>query len=138
MTADLQVEHWPDRKLVEAFVPIARRVIRWADTCPSQQAELNHLWADRLITPGLYWRASQTFKPARGQSHRGSLLETCMSTAIGYVVAVSAQIVVFPWFGIHVHPATNAVIGIVFTVVSVVRGFAVRRLFNHLHVKGVL
>jgi hypothetical protein len=77
-------------------------------------------------------------KRLRGQSRRQSLLETCMSTAIGYVVAVSAQIVVFPWFGIHVKPEANIMIGGVFTVVSVVRGFFVRRLFNHLHVKGVL
>lgn len=69
-----------------------------------------------------------------GQSRRTSLIETCLSTAIGYVVAVSSQIVVFPWFGIHVNPETKLEIGAMMTVVSVIRGFWVRRLFNHLHV----
>jgi hypothetical protein len=73
-----------------------------------------------------------------GQSRRTSLLETCLSTAIGYVVAVSTQMLVFPLVGIHVNPETNIKLGIVFTVVSVIRGFFVRRLFNHLHVRGLL
>jgi hypothetical protein len=73
-----------------------------------------------------------------GQSRRSSLIETGLSTAIGYVVAVSAQMMVFPLVGIHTNPETNIKLGVVFTVVSVVRGFFVRRLFNHLHVRGVL
>jgi hypothetical protein len=42
-----------------------------------------------------------------GQSRRSSLIETCLSTAIGYVVAVSAQMIVFPLVGIHTNPETN-------------------------------
>jgi hypothetical protein len=73
-----------------------------------------------------------------GQSRRSSLIEISLSTAIGYVVAVSSQMLVFPLVGIHTNPETNLEIGAFMTVVSVIRGFFVRRLFNHLHVRGVL
>jgi hypothetical protein len=71
------------------------------------------------------------------QTRRASLIETLLSTAIGYVVAVTTQAVVFPWFGLHVPLHDNLAIGLLFTVVSVARGFGVRRLFEHLKVRGV-
>jgi hypothetical protein len=72
------------------------------------------------------------------QTRKASLLETLLSTAIGYGVAVTTQAVVFPWFGLHVPLSHNLMIGAVFTVVSIARGFAVRRLFEHLRVSGIL
>ncbi|RZN09651.1 hypothetical protein CWO91_16620 [Bradyrhizobium genosp. SA-3] len=72
------------------------------------------------------------------QTRKASLLETLLSTAIGYGVAVTTQVVVFPWFGLHVPISHNLMIGAVFTVVSIARGFAVRRLFEHLRVSGIL
>lgn len=64
------------------------------------------------------------------QSKRMSFLETLTSTAIGYGVAVSAQIVIFPVFDIHVPLHDNLMIGALFTVVSIIRGYFVRRAFN--------
>lgn len=72
------------------------------------------------------------------QTRKASLAETLLSTAIGYGVAVTTQIVVFPWFGLYVPISHNLMIGALFTVVSVARGFAVRRLFEHLRVTGIL
>ena len=66
------------------------------------------------------------------QSKKMSFVETCVSTFIGYVVAITAQLVVFPLFGIQVSLTQNLSIGAVFTAVSIVRGYAVRRLFNML------
>jgi hypothetical protein len=66
------------------------------------------------------------------QSKKMSLFETLASTAIGYVVAVAAQSVIFPMFGLVVSLQDNMLIGVFFTVVSVVRGYAVRRMFNYL------
>ena len=73
-----------------------------------------------------------------GQSHKVSLLETALSTVVGFLVAVAAQMALFPLVGIHVSEGTNFTLGVAFTVVSIVRGYCVRRLFNHLHVKGIL
>jgi len=59
-----------------------------------------------------------------------SAVESCANVAVGYGVAVTAQVIVFPWFGIHVGMRENLGIGVVFTVVSLLRSFVIRRLFN--------
>jgi hypothetical protein len=61
-----------------------------------------------------------------------SLIETITSTAIGYSVAVATQLTVFPLFGINIPLQDNLAIGAIFTVVSIVRGYVVRRVFNRL------
>lgn len=72
------------------------------------------------------------------QSKRGSMIETCTGTAIGYSVAVLTQLIVLPMFDLHVTFGENLVIAAVFTIISLIRGYWVRRLFNWLHMKGVL
>lgn len=71
------------------------------------------------------------------QSRKASLGETIASTALGFSIAFLAQIIVFPWFGIHISLSSNFLIGVIFTVVSVARGFVVRRLFEELRVRGI-
>jgi hypothetical protein len=62
-----------------------------------------------------------------------SAVEAVASTAIGYIVAVATQLVVFPVFGLAVGVWENLGIGLAFTVVSVVRSYLVRRLFERFH-----
>ncbi|MDY1046620.1 hypothetical protein SOM55_07390 [Pseudomonas coleopterorum] len=64
------------------------------------------------------------------QSKLESLIETCINTAIGYVVALLSQLLVFPLVGIDVPFSTNLVIGAWFTVICIVRGYVIRRWFN--------
>ena len=64
------------------------------------------------------------------QSRTRSALESVTNVVVGYSVAVVAQIVVFPWFGIHASLGDNMGIGLVFTSVSLVRSYTLRRLFN--------
>lgn len=52
---------------------------------------------------------------------------------IGYFIALAAQLTIFPLFGIHVSLQDNIKIGILFTVVSVARSYALRRMFNRWH-----
>ncbi len=59
-----------------------------------------------------------------------SILETLANVAIGYVVAIGAQVLIFPWFGIHETLGQNMAIGASFTVVSILRTYALRRMFN--------
>ena len=61
-----------------------------------------------------------------------SLVEAITNIAIGYVVAVLTQVLVFPLFGLSVSLGENLGIGAVFTVVSLIRSFALRRVFNAL------
>ena len=68
-----------------------------------------------------------------GQSRYMSAVEAVVSTAIGYIVAVATQMVVFPIFGLRVGVIENLGIGLAFTAVSIVRSYLVRRLFERHH-----
>jgi hypothetical protein len=73
------------------------------------------------------------------QEKRHSLLEACLSTAVGFVIAFFANLVVMPVvFGFTPSIAQNMYATILFTVISIVRGYYVRRLFNMAHTKGWL
>lgn len=72
------------------------------------------------------------------QTRKASFAETCLSTAIGYIIACTTQVIVFPWFGLDVPLSHNLMIGAIFTIVSIARGYMVRRLFEHLRVKAIL
>jgi hypothetical protein len=61
-----------------------------------------------------------------------SLLESIANVVVGYVVAVGAQLVVFPLFGMHATLRENLMIGLIFTGVSLVRSFLLRRVFETL------
>ena len=65
------------------------------------------------------------------QSKLSSLLEACAGTAIGFLVSLLAQqFVVAPVWGLKTSVADNIGIVLFFTVLSVVRSYIVRRLFN--------
>lgn len=64
------------------------------------------------------------------QTRKGSLAEAATSTAIGYLVALCAQAAIYPLFDIHASGGQHVAIAALFTVVSLVRGYAVRRMFN--------
>lgn len=64
------------------------------------------------------------------QSRRGSLIEAVTNTVVGYVLAVATQFAVFPAFGLRVGVVDNLGLGLVFTAVSLIRGYALRPLFN--------
>lgn len=66
------------------------------------------------------------------QTKTSSMIESISNVFIGYVVAVISQITIFPLFDIHVSVLDNALIGVWFTVISLVRSYTVRRLFNRL------
>lgn len=64
------------------------------------------------------------------QSRTHSAIEAVTNVAIGYLVALAGQIVVFPLVGVEASMGQNLVIGAAFTAISLVRSYGVRRLFN--------
>lgn len=64
------------------------------------------------------------------QSRLESLAEASINTAIGFGVALASQLVVFPLVGVEVPLQTNLHIGAWFTLISIVRGYVIRRWFN--------
>jgi len=71
------------------------------------------------------------------QSKRMSMMESVTNVAVGYGVAVSAQILVFPMFGLDVALADNLAIGAIFTAISIVRSYTLRRVFEEIRVRKV-
>ena len=67
------------------------------------------------------------------QTSRQSAIETVASTAIGFGVAYVASYTVLPLFGHHVTHGQSLWITVIFTAISLVRGYLVRRMFNHFH-----
>lgn len=64
------------------------------------------------------------------QSRKRSAMETIANVVVGYAAAVASQFAIFPLFGIHVSSETHLAIGAWFTIASVIRSYAMRRLFN--------
>lgn len=75
---------------------------------------------------GLQYGASERQTRAR------SLAEACTNVIAGYLMALLAQQIILPLFGIHVGLAAHAGIAALFTLLSLMRSYLVRRLFEHL------
>ena len=64
-----------------------------------------------------------------------SLVEAVTNVLVGYGVAVATQWAVFPLFGLHATLQENLAIGLIFTAVSLVRSYLLRRAFEALRVR---
>lgn len=65
-----------------------------------------------------------------GQTRRGSLAEALANIAVGLGVSFAANLAILPAFGLAVSLDQAAGISAAFTVVSLARGYLLRRLFN--------
>ena len=64
------------------------------------------------------------------QSKRRSALEAASNVTVGFLAAVGANLLVPPAFGYEVTIIDSFAIGWVFTVISMLRRYFLRRLFN--------
>ena len=64
------------------------------------------------------------------QTKKQSLIESITNVAIGYIVAVISNAAILPLFGVSLAFSDSMLIAVWFTVISVIRGYAVRRWFN--------
>ena len=72
------------------------------------------------------------------QSKLDSMLESVTNIVIGSGIAFISQIIWFPLIGIEITLAENAMTTGFFTIVSFVRSYGIRRLFNGRSVYAVL
>ena len=70
------------------------------------------------------------------QSRKASALEALANVALGYVLAVLTQMLVFPVFDLKVTLGENLSIGLVFVGVSLLRNYVLRRLFERFRSSG--
>lgn len=71
----------------------------------------------------------------QGQSVKHSWWEAWANIAVGFGVNFTANLVILPLFGftgLTIH--NNIIIGLLYTVISLVRSFVLRRAFNRLHI----
>jgi hypothetical protein len=64
------------------------------------------------------------------QTRLMSLIEAITNVVVGYGLAVVTQMLVFPVFGLHTTLAQNLKLGLIFTGISLIRSFALRRAFE--------
>jgi len=64
------------------------------------------------------------------QTKKGSLTEAITNVLIGYFVALGSQLLIFPFFGIDLPLKSNIFIGLWFTLISIIRSYMVRRVYN--------
>ncbi len=67
------------------------------------------------------------------QTKKHSIYESIANTIIGLVVSYAVQRLIFPLYGIKISESTNIQITFIFFVVSFVRSYTLRRVFNKLH-----
>ena len=64
------------------------------------------------------------------QTKYQSLIESLINILIGYLTALLSQVLIFPLFDIYVSLQDNLLIGLYFTIISLIRSYLVRRCFN--------
>lgn len=64
------------------------------------------------------------------QTRRSSFIEAAINTVIGYIISLAVQLVTYPAFGHTFTLTQNLGLGVIFAVVSLVRGYVIRRWFN--------
>lgn len=69
------------------------------------------------------------------QSRKMSMTEVVTSTCIGLVVSLISNLLIFKGMDIKISWAENFEMTGFFTVISIVRGYFVRRLFNYMQAR---
>lgn len=64
------------------------------------------------------------------QPKKWSLVELLTNIAVGFGIAVLGQLFLWPVYGIHVQFRTNFWLSVWFTVISIIRSYCLRRIFN--------
>jgi hypothetical protein len=66
------------------------------------------------------------------QTVKGSLAEAWFNIAVGFTINYFANLCIFPLFGMHISPLNNFWMGCIYTSISLVRSYILRRFFNRI------
>ena len=64
------------------------------------------------------------------QSKRESVIETLTSVFVGWLIGVILNLTVLPLFDYNITVVDSLLVSLIFTVISVIRGYVIRRFFN--------
>lgn len=93
------------------------------------------VWLSALLCVVITTWAAKHDSKAGGQSMRDSIVETWTNIFIGFAINFTANLVVLPMAGLPIGPMGAFQIGVVFTAISIIRTFVIRRWFNQLMVR---
>jgi hypothetical protein len=66
------------------------------------------------------------------QLKKHSLFEAVTNIIVGYTINLLANMVIFPLWGWTISLKQNIEIGVIYTVISLIRSYCLRRAFTHL------
>lgn len=58
-----------------------------------------------------------------------SIIEAVCNSLVSFITGMITQIIIFPFFGIHISVSSNAMLVVIFMAVSFVRSYVIRRAF---------
>ena len=64
------------------------------------------------------------------QSKKQSFIESLTSTTIGIIIGIVLNLIILPVFGYPVSLSDSLWISVIFTIVSIIRSYIIRRWFN--------
>ena len=67
------------------------------------------------------------------QTRRQSMIEAVINVVVGFSINMLLNFAVFPLFGWHISLQQNIALGVIYTVISILRSYSLRRLFNRMH-----
>lgn len=70
------------------------------------------------------------------QTRKGSLIEACINVLIGFWINFFANLLILPLIGFNISVSQNLFIGLLYTLISIARSYAIRRWFNFYIVKA--
>lgn len=73
---------------------------------------------------------SDSTAQAISQSRLASFIEAWVNVLIGFGINFSANMLILPMIGFHISMGQNLFIGVLYTIISVVRSYVIRRWFN--------
>ena len=64
------------------------------------------------------------------QSKKQSLIETLTSVFVGWLIGVILNLTVLPLFDYNITVTDSLLVSLIFTAISVIRSYVIRRFFN--------
>lgn len=66
------------------------------------------------------------------QSKKASLYESLTNVIVGFVIGYATNAIMLPLLGMHPSFKDSVILTVVFAIISVIRSYGLRRLFNYL------
>lgn len=71
------------------------------------------------------------------QTHTESLMESLANVVVGYIVTVAVIQLILPYFGLVIPLNQSLIVSAVFTLLSLIRIYAIRRIFINMSTNNV-